>query len=417
MNIIKKYVEINLIVKILIGLIIGVVLGLLVPQATGISFIGDLFISTLKAIAPFLVFFIIIAAIANAKGNLGARFGRVIVLYIFSMVLAAIVAVSLSFLFPVTLPLSGKAAVSAATAAAPQGVLEILGNLIKDMVSNPVDALLNAKYISILFWSIIFGFSLKAVANKEVLNVFSAISDMISKCIRGIIQLAPFGIMGIVFGAVSQNGLSIFINYGQLICVLVGAIAIVAFITDPLLSGLVLRRNPYPLTLTCLRESGITAFFTRSSAANIPINMRLCERLGLDIDFYGVSIPLGSTINMEGATVTITVMTLAVCHTMGIEVGFLTALVLCLVSIIGACGASGIAGGSLLLIPMACSLFGVPADVAMYAVGVGFIIGVIQDSAETALNSAGDAIFTATAEYKQREVEGREVNFLGEFAK
>ena len=235
--------------------------------------------------------------------------------------------------------------------------------------------------------------------------------------VRGIIQFAPIGILGLVFTSVSESGLGIFTQYGQLILLLVGCIAFVAFVTDPLISGIALRRNPYPLVLTCLRESGITAFFSRSSAANIPVNMQLCERLGLDKNFYSISIPLGSTINMEGAAITITVMTLAVCHTMGITVPMALTIVLCIISTAAACGASGVAGGSLLLIPMACSLFGIGADVSMQAVAVGFIIGVIQDSCETALNSAGDALFSATAEYYERKKNGKPMNYLGEFAK
>jgi serine/threonine transporter len=271
--------------------------------------------------------------------------------------------------------------------------------------------------LGILFWSIVFGIALKVVASDNTKDVLTDCADAVTLIVRGIIQFAPIGIMGLVFKSVSESGLGIFTEYGQLILLLVGCIAFVAFVTDPIISAVALRRNPYPLVLTCLRESGITAFFSRSSAANIPVNMQLCERLGLDRDFFSISIPLGSTINMEGAAITITVMTLAVCHTLGISVPLPVTIVLCIISTVGACGASGVAGGSLLLIPMACSLFGISPDVSMQAVGVGFIIGVIQDSCETALNSAGDALFSATAEYHDRMKNGEPVNFLGEFAK
>jgi serine/threonine transporter len=283
--------------------------------------------------------------------------------------------------------------------------------------SNPIELLSQGQYLGILFWSIVFGIALKVVASDNTKDVLTDCADAVTLIVRGIIQFAPIGIMGLVFKSVSESGLGIFTEYGQLILLLVGCIAFVAFVTDPIISAVALRRNPYPLVLTCLRESGITAFFSRSSAANIPVNMQLCERLGLDRDFFSISIPLGSTINMEGAAITITVMTLAVCHTLGISVPLPVTIVLCIISTVGACGASGVAGGSLLLIPMACSLFGISPDVSMQAVGVGFIIGVIQDSCETALNSAGDALFSATAEYHDRMKNGEPVNFLGEFAK
>ena len=289
--------------------------------------------------------------------------------------------------------------------------------MVMTIFSNPIDLLSKGQYLGILFWSIVFGIALKMVASDTTKDVLTDLADAVTLIVRGIIQCAPIGIMGLVFTSVSQSGIGIFTQYGQLILLLVGCIAFVAFVTDPLIAAIVLRCNPYPLVLTCLRESGITAFFSRSSAANIPVNMRLCERLGLDRDFFSISIPLGSTINMEGAAVTITVMTLAVCHTIGISVPLPVAVVLCIVATLGAVGASGVAGGSLLLIPMACSLFGISADVSMQAVAVGFIIGVIQDSCETALNSAGDALFSATAEYHDRMKKGEPVNYLGEFAK
>ena len=411
-NFIKKWTESSLILKIIIGLVIGAILGVLVPQWNFIGFPGKLFVSALKAIAPLLVFVLVASAISKAKSGIASRFKTVIILYLFSTFLAAVVAVLGSYLFPVTIHLSG-----ASTAAAPGGLGEVMSNMILEVFSNPIHLLAEGQYLGRLFWSIVFGIALKSVESDTTKTVLVECSEAVTKIVRGIIQFAPIGIMGLVFTSVSESGLGIFTQYGQLILLIVGCIAVVAFVTDPVLSAILTRRNPYPLVFTCLKESGITAFFSRSSAANIPINMQLCERLGLDKDFYSISIPLGSTINTEGAAVTITVMTLAVCHTMGITVPIPVALALCLISTLGACGASGVAGGSLLLVPMACSLFGISADVSMQAVAVGFIIGVIQDSCETALNSAGDALFSATAEYHDRAKRGEPVNYLGEFAK
>ena len=322
------------------------------------------------------------------------------------------VAIIASKLFPVTIHLS-----MASDATAPGGIGDVMYNMLTVIFSNPLSLLAEGQYLGILFWAIVLGIALKMVATDTTKDVIHDLANSVTLIVRGIIQCAPIGIMGLVFTSVSENGLGIFTQYGELILLLVGCIAFVALVTDPIIAAVALRRNPYPLVFTCLRESGITAFFSRSSAANIPVNMHLCERLGIDRDFFSISIPLGATINMEGAAVTITVMTLAVCHTMGIVVPLPVTIVLCIISTIGACGASGVAGGSLLLIPMACSLFGISADVSMQAVAVGFIIGVIQDSCETALNSAGDALFSATAEYHDRIKNGEEVNFLGEFAK
>ena len=411
-RIIKKWTESSLILKIVIGLIIGSILGVFVPNWTIIGFPGEIFVSALKAIAPILVFVLVASAISKARTGIGSRFKTVIILYLFSTFLSAMVAIIASTLFPVTIHLS-----DASTAAAPGGLGEVMSNMILGIFSNPIGLISEGHYLGILFWSIVFGIALKNIASDSTKDVVTDCANAVTLIVRGIIQFAPIGIMGLVFTSVSESGLGIFVQYSQLILLLVGCIAFVAFVTDPIISAVALRRNPYPLVLTCLRESGITAFFTRSSAANIPVNMQLCERLGLDRDFFSISIPLGATINMEGAAVTITVMTLAVCHTMGISVPLPVTVVLCIISTVGACGASGVAGGSLLLIPMACSLFGIPADVSMQAVAVGFIIGVIQDSCETALNSAGDALFSATAEYHDRRVNGEPVNFLGEFAK
>ena len=411
-NLVKKWTESSLILKIVIGLVIGAVLGVSVPKWTIIGFPGELFVSALKAIAPILVFVLVASAISKARSGIGSRFKTVIILYLFSTFLSAMVAIIASTIFPVTIHLT-----DASTATDPGGLGEVMTSMILSVFSNPIELLSQGQYLGILFWSIVFGIALKMVASDTTKDVLTDLADAVTLVVRGIIQFAPIGIMGLVFSSVSESGLGIFTQYGQLILLLVGCIAFVAFVTDPIISAVALKRNPYPLVLTCLRESGITAFFSRSSAANIPVNMQLCERLGLDRDFFSISIPLGSTINMEGAAVTITVMTLAVCHTMGISVPLPVTIVLCIISTIGACGASGVAGGSLLLIPMACSLFGISADVSMQTVAVGFIIGVIQDSCETALNSAGDALFSATAEYHDRAKNGEPVNFLGEFAK
>ena len=324
-----------------------------------------------------------------------------------STFLAAVVAVIGSFLFPVTLKLTE----AVNDAAPPSGIGEVLGNLLNNMVSNPVSALMNANYVGILTWAVIFGIALKNIASENTKNLLTEFSDAVSTAVRWIINLAPFGIMGLVFDSVSENGLAIFSDYGKLLLVLVGCMLAVALIVDPMIAGIALKRNPYPLVFRCFKESGLTAFFTRSSAANIPVNMALCEKLGLDKDMYSVSIPLGATINMDGAAITITVMSLAAAHTMGIAVDFPSAIVLSFLATLGACGASGVAGGSLLLIPMACSLFGISNDIAMQVVGVGFIIGVIQDSLETAINSSGDVLFAATAEYREWIKEGREVKF------
>lgn len=403
---IKKYTETGLALRILIGLVIGVVLGILAPKAAFIKVLGTIFVGALKAIAPVLVFVLVMSAIAKASGNIGGRFRTVIILYMLSTLLAAIVAVVGSFLFPVSITLK-----EAAESAPPSGIGEVLNNLLNNMVTNPINALANGNYMGILFWAVILGLALKLLGSQPTIQVFSDLSEITSTVVRWIIQFAPFGIMGLVFESVSENGLGIFTDYGKLLALLVGCMLVVALIVDPLVAWIYLKRNPYPLVFRCLKESGITAFFTRSSAANIPVNMELCKNLGLDEDFYSVSIPLGATINMDGAAITINVMTLAVCHTMGIAVDIPTAIILSFLATLAACGASGVAGGSLLLIPMACSLFGIGSDVAMQAVAVGFIIGVVQDSVETALNSSGDAMFTATAEFHDRMKKGEKVEF------
>lgn len=404
----KKWSEISLIFRILGGLIIGAILGIACPQLTVVGVLGNIFVGALKGVAPVLVFILVMSSLASANEGIGSRFKTVIFLYMLSTLLAAVIAVFASFAFPVTIALT----VDAATNTPPSGLGEVLTNLINNMVANPIKSLTEANYIGILFWAVIFGMALKLFARKSTIEVLADFSDMVSTAVRWIIQLAPFGVMGLVFTTVGENGLSIFVSYGKLLVLLVGCMLAVALIVDPLISFLYLRRNPYPLVFKCLKESGVTAFFTRSSAANIPVNMTLCENLGMDKDFYSVSIPLGATINMDGAAITITIMALAVVHTMGMSVSIPTAIILSVIATLGACGASGVAGGSLLLIPMACSLFGVSNDIAMQAVAVGFIIGVVQDSVETALNSSGDVMFAATAEFHDKMKRGERVEFL-----
>lgn len=403
-QIVNMWNKVSLIAKIIVGIVIGAILGLLVPGATGIGLIGTMFVRALKAIAPILVFVLVISSIANAgKGN-GEQFRMVTIMYILSTLLAAVVAVSASFLFPVTMTLDLE---SYQADVVPSGIMEVLQNLLLNITDNPLHAMLEANYLCILAWALLFGLAMRRAA-KTVKSALVSISDAVARVVRWIIGCAPFGIMGLVFTTVSESGLSIFREYGRLLLVLVGAMLTVALIVDPLLATVILKRNAYPLAWRCLRESGVTAFFTRSSAANIPVNMSLCKRLGLDPDVYSVSIPLGATINMDGAAITITIMALSVANTMGVSVDLPTALMLSLMATLGACGASGVAGGSLLLIPMACSLFGIPQDISMQAVAVGMIIGVVQDSLETAINSSGDVLFAATAEYRQWKKEGRE---------
>lgn len=406
----KAYNSVSLIIRILCGLIVGVILALTVPGAQWIGIFGNIFVGALKGIAPILVFVLITSALTQGSGKLDKRFGFVIALYLITTTLASVTAVVVSFIWPTTLKLANKAEADTI----PSGIGEVLGNLFTNAVANPVASLVNANYIGILFWAILTGIALNQVAHDETKKVLLNAAEAVSQCVRWIINLAPFGIMGLVFTNVSTSGLSIFTDYGKLVLVLVGCMLFTAFGINAIVVFIVLRRNPYPLIWRCVKTSGLTAFFTRSSAANIPVNMNTCERLGLDKDVYSVSIPLGATINMDGAAITIAIMTLAAANTMGVQVDFGSALILSLLSTLAACGASGVAGGSLLLIPMACSLFGISNDIAMQVVAVGFIIGVIQDSVETALNSAGDVVFAATAEYAQWMKEGKELpTFLG----
>ena len=403
----NKWTEIALVKRILVGLVLGAILGLTVPGATGISILGDVFVSALKAIAPLLVFFLVISSLCNAGNSHGGVIKTVIILYMFSTVLAAVIAVFTSMAFPVKLTLATAAATDTA---APQGIAEVLNNLLLNVVANPVSSLVNANYVGILTWAILLGLAFRA-ANDMTKNVLNDIANGTSTVVSWIINMAPFGIFGLVFNTVSTNGLEIFTTYGKLLALLVGCMLFIYFVTNPLLVYWCIRKNPYPLIFHCLKRSALTAFFTRSSAANIPVNMKVCEEMGLDRDTYSVTIPLGATINMDGAAITITVMTMATAFTLGIHVDIPTAIILSLLAALSACGASGVAGGSLLLIPMACSLFGISDDISMQVVAVGFIICVIQDSVETALNSSSDLLLSASAEFRQWRLEGKEIKF------
>lgn len=400
---VKKYNQFSLIVRILAGMFVGVVLALAAPGASWVGELGNLFVGALKGIAPVLVFVIVASALAQGTSKLDRRFGTVIWLYVLTTFLASALAVVTSFLFPQTVVLAD----AAQSDVIPQGLSEVMGTLLNNFVANPVASIMNGNYIGILFWACMFGVAMKGIGAESTKVFMSNTADAVSQIVRWIINLAPFGIMGLVYTNVVGNGLAIFTQYGKLLALLVGTMLFMALIINPFIIFLYLHCNPYPLVFRCLKESGVTAFFTRSSAANIPVNMALCEKLELDKDMYSVSIPLGATINMDGAAITITIMTLAAANTLGIQVSLPAAIVLSVMSALGACGASGVAGGSLLLIPMACSLFGISNDVAMQMVGVGFIIGVVQDSVETALNSAGDVEFAATAEYHQWLKEGK----------
>lgn len=397
-NILMKWKDINIIKKIIIGLILGTLLGIFLPKvASPVSILGSLFVGALKGIAPILVLFLVVDAIAQHKEGKKTNINSILGLYMLGTFTGGVVAVIGSFFFPVKIALtSGIENVSA-----PEGVSEVIHSLLMSLVENPIKALVNANYIGILAWALVLGLALRK-ASESTKIVISDISSALSKMVAWIIEFAPFGIMGLVFDAIVTNGISSFASYGELILLLVGCMAFVALVANPLIVFLFTHQNPYPLVLRCLKESGITAFFTRSSAANIPVNMTLCEDLGLDKDTYSVSIPLGATINMAGASVTISVLTLAAAHTLNIAVDIPTAIMLSLMATVCACGTSGVAGGSLLLIPLACSLFGIPSDLAMEVVGVGFIIGIIQDSCETAINSSTDVLFTATAELAKK---------------
>lgn len=400
-NLIRKWNDISLVKRIIVGLIVGIILAVTIPDvAAPISILGSLFVGALKAVAPVLVFFLVMAALSQHKEGKKTNMKSIVLLYLLGTFIAGLVAVVGSFLFPVTLTLT--AGVENVTP--PGGVGEVLNTLLMNVVSNPISAIANANYIGILAWALVMGLALKN-ASQTTKTVIVNISDAISQVVRWIINLAPFGIMGLVFDTIATSGIESLFSYGQLIVLLVGCMAFVALVVNPLITFIAIRKNPYPLVLKCLRDSGLTAFFTRSSAANIPVNMGLCKELGLDEDTYSVSIPLGATINMGGAAITISVLALAAAHTIGIKVDIGTAIVLSILSAVSACGASGVAGGSLLLVPLACSLFGIPNDIAMQVVGVGFIVGVIQDSCETGLNSSTDVLYTAVAEFAKERKE------------
>ncbi|MCC3867386.1 serine/threonine transporter SstT [Terrisporobacter mayombei] len=397
-ELVKKWNDISLVKRIIMGLIIGITLAITVPtQLAPLAILGSLFVGALKAVAPILVFFLVMAAICQHKEGQKTNMKSIIILYLLGTFLAGVVAVIASFIFPVTLTL----AAGAEGVTPPGGVGEVLKALLMNVVDNPVNALANANYIGILTWALVLGLALKN-SKESTKQIIVNISDAISQVVRWVINLAPFGIMGLVFDTISTSGIESLLSYGQLIILLVGCMVFAALVVNPIITFIGIRENPYPLVLKCLKDSGLTAFFTRSSAANIPVNMGLCKELGLDKDTYSMSIPLGATINMGGAAITISVLALAAANTLGIKVDIGTAIILSVLSAVSACGASGVAGGSLLLVPLACSLFGIPNEIAMQVVGVGFIVGVIQDSCETALNSSTDVLYTAVAELSKR---------------
>ena len=400
-RLISLFFQGNLVKRIAIGLVLGIVVALVTPilepslgfnLASEVGVLGQIFVRSLRAVAPLLIFVLVMAAIANKKVGKQTSMKSIIVLYLLGTFLAALVAVIASFLFPVEVALSVKEDI----ASAPKGVGTVLLDLIFNVVDNPLNAIFKANFIGVLAWSIGLGLALRH-ASDTTKNVVSDFSEAVSKIVYVIITFAPIGVFGLVAQTLADKGLVALGGYAQLLSVLIGAMLFVAFVVNPILVFWKIRRNPYPLVWTCLRESGVTAFFTRSSAANIPVNINLAKRLNLDEETYSVSIPLGATINMAGAAITITILTLAAVHTLGIEVSFGSAILLSLVASLCACGASGVAGGSLLLIPLACSLFGISDDVAAQMIGVGFIIGILQDSTETALNSSTDVLFTAAA--------------------
>ena len=408
MNLFEKWNSISLIKRILCGMVVGIILALIIPQVTIIGTLGTLFVNALMAIAPVLVFVLVTTALARTVTGGGKTMGRIVLLYLIGTFAAAVCAVLLCTLFTPTLPLEGAEAVTGYDVKT--SIFDVLGAMIAKIITNPLGAIVGGNFLGILVWGIVFGIAFRRASDKTK-DFLKEVSDAVSLVIKWVISLAPFGVLGLVFTAVSQNGLSIFIDYGILLAILVGCMAFVALVMNPIIVFTQIRQNPYPLVFKCLKESFVTAFFTRSSAANIPVNMELCKSLGLDEKNYSTSIPLGATINMAGAAITITVMTLACVNTLGIEVPLLMKILLSFVAALGACGASGVAGGSLLLIPMACSLFGIPPEIAMQVVGIGFVIGVVQDSCETGLNSSTDALFTAAAEFHDRKAAGEEIKF------
>ena len=394
----KRFINVwnrtSLIKRIIIGVILGFILGMTLPKVSAIGILGDLFVGGLKAVAPLLVFVLVASALSQNEKGQKTNMSTIIGLYLVGTLAAALVAVVVNYFFPITLTLDTA---TQPKLSSPEGVGQVFHSLLLQMVDNPINALGTANYIGVLTWAIIFGLAFRN-SNRETKELLQTIADVTSQVVRWILNLAPFGILGLVFKTISDNGVKILANYGFLILALVGTMLFVALVINPFIAFLFMRKNPYPLVFRCLKDSGLTAFFTRSSAANIPVNMKLCEELGLNKDTYKVSIPLGATINMGGAAITINVLTLAAVNTLGIHVDFPTAFLLSVLSAVSACGASGVTGGSLLLVPVACSLFGISNDLAMQVVGVGFIVGVVQDSCETALNSSTDVLFTAVAE-------------------
>lgn len=409
----EKWNSINLIFRILGGIIIGTILAIIVRQTNTIKYfswieiLGTLFTSALKALAPVLVFVLVLSSISNTNNTVGKKFKTVILLYLLTTLLASIIAVCASFIFKLTIPLVGNNEI---TQQAPTSIAEVLKTLLSNLVTNPVSSIASGNYLGILFWAILLGIAFRS-ANETTKQFLQDMSNAVSTCVKWVIAFAPFGILGLVFNVVSVFGLEIFTDYGLLVALLVGCMLLVSLVINPIIASITMGKNAYPLVFRCLKESGITAFFTRSSAANIPVNMKVCENLGLDKNTYSVSIPLGATINMDGAAITIAIMSLVGAFSSGIQVHFWQAIILSLLATIAACGASGVAGGSLLLIPLACSLLGVSQDVAMQMVGIGFIIGVVQDSVETALNSSGDVLFAATAEFREWKKQGKEIKF------
>lgn len=409
-NLFKKLKSVSLIKKIIMGLVAGVILALTVPNiGVPISIFGSIFVGSLKAVAPLLVFFLVMAAIYQFKEGKKNNMKSITILYLLGTFLAGVVAVIGSFLFPVKILL--VAGVESITP--PSGVGEVINTLLMNVVENPVKALANGNFIGILFWAVVLGFALKN-ASETTKTVIINISDAMSQVVKWVISFAPLGIMGLVYESIATQGIESLLSYGQLILLLVSCMIVYAVVINPIVAFIMIRKNPFPLVFKCLKDSGITAFFTRSSAANIPVNMRLCKELGLNKDTYSISIPLGATINMGGAAITISTLALAAAHTLGISVDIWTAIILSVLSAVSACGASGVAGGSLLLVPLACSLFGIPNEIAMQVVGVGFIIGVIQDSCETALNSSTDVLYTAIAEFSERRKNDVEIRSIKE---
>ncbi len=398
-TLVQRILSGSLVLQIAVGIVLGTLLALVSTEAAAsVMVLGRLFVQALMAVAPVLVLVLVASALANQKRERQANIQPIVLLYLIGTLSAAFVAVLISTLFPTTLVLD----ISGVTMKPPQGIGEVLSNLLFKLVDNPVSAIMNGNFIGILVWGVALGLTLRH-ASETTRTALGDLSDAVTTVVRVVIRLAPIGIFGLVAGNLAEAGLSALAGYARILTVLISAMLIMALLVNPLIVWVRTRTNPYPLVFRCLRESGITAFFTRSSAANIPVNLRLSEKLGLDKDTYAVTIPLGATINMGGAAITITVLTLAAAHTLNINIDFATALLLSVVAALSACGASGVAGGSLLLIPLACGLFGIPNDVAMQVVAVGFVISVLQDSAETALNSSTDVVFTAAVAGYGRE--------------